>query len=109
MSFFQKRTRVQIDTRSHTERTRDHYMGMEVKLQNRIASLQDTIKSATADLEESEAILHSVHAAQEALDKHITKLIDMHEAQIEAALADFSVDVTDPTMPMGENGNSRVD
>lgn len=110
MSFFKKRTRVQQpDKRSHTERTRDLYTGMEVQLQNRIDMLKDTISRAQDDLRESEAILASVHAAQKSLETFIEYQIDHYEEQIALSVTDLRVDETDPSLPMGENGNVRVD
>lgn len=92
IGFFRTKMRPQMpDTRSHTERTRDHFTGMEVRLQNRIDNLKDTIKRATDDLNESEAILRSVMAAQHSLDAHIGALLNAQEVEIELALADLSV------------------
>lgn len=113
MSFLNmnKRTHVQerVDTRTNAERARDHYTKMELDLQTRISSLTDTIKRATLDLEESNGILASVHAAQRVLETYQGKLLDHFEEQVLLAADELRIDQTDPTMPMGENGNSRVD
>lgn len=102
---FKKRTRVQVDERTQSEITRQHYMGMEVQLQNRIDSLKDAIATAQLDLHESEAILASVHAAQKSLAVFMQRIIEHFDDEVTLAVEDL----TDPTMPMGENGNSRVD
>lgn len=110
MSFFRKRTRVQqTDTRGHLSKTQDHYFGMEVRVQGRIDELKDIIAKAQHELHECEGVLASVQAAQEKLRTFIEATLDHYEEQISLSVADLRIDETDPALPMGENGNSRVD
>ena len=109
MSFFKQRTRVQQDTRGHLFRTQDHYNGMEVRVQGRIDELKDVIANAEHELRECEGVLASVQAAQDKLHTFIEATIDHYERQIALSVDDLRVDETDPSMPMGPNGNSRVD
>lgn len=108
LSIFKKRTRVQDrpDTRSYSEIAQDRYTKMEIQLQSRCTHLRNVIDQATADLADGEAVLASIHAAQASLKTELASI----EPQIMLNASDLMlIDETDPSMPMGEHGNRRID